>query len=111
MDSLNILWTTDNKETFLHMINMYVVNAKKNGWWRNIRLIVWGASARLLATDVEVQKLVKIMQDEGIVVQACRSCAENLKVLDILESLDIEVKAMGLPFTEYLKSGQPVITI
>ncbi len=111
MDTLNVLWTTDNKETFLHMISMYVINSKKNNWWREIRLIVWGASARLLATDVEVQKLVKEMQENGVIVEACKACAERLQVRDILESMGLEVKYMGEPLTTYIKGGQPLITI
>ena len=54
MEKLNILWTTDNKETFFHMLSMYAINAKKRGLWKEINVIIWGASSKLAGTDTEV---------------------------------------------------------
>ncbi len=31
-DKLNILWTTDNKDTIFNMLAMYTLNSKKRGW-------------------------------------------------------------------------------
>ena len=42
-DKLNILWTTDNKDTIFNMLSMYVINSKNRGWWKHINVILWGA--------------------------------------------------------------------
>lgn len=38
MDKLNILWTTDNKETALNMVIMYATNSKIRVWWKNVNV-------------------------------------------------------------------------
>ena len=42
-DKLNILWTTDNKDTIFNMLSMYTLNSKKRGWWKEVNVILWGA--------------------------------------------------------------------
>jgi hypothetical protein len=60
MNTLNILWTSDNKDTAINMIAMYAINAKKERWWQHVNVIIWGASAKLVAHDNQVkQKLRK----------------------------------------------------
>ncbi len=50
---------------------MYTYNAKKQGWFDEVVLIVWGPSAKLLSENKMVQDYVKKMQDAGIKVEAC----------------------------------------
>ncbi len=38
MDSLHILWTTDNKDTVVNMLAMYAINSKRNEWWQNVKV-------------------------------------------------------------------------
>jgi hypothetical protein len=111
MDKLNILWTTDNKETVLHMLVMYAINSKANGWWDEINIIVWGASAKLVGTDSEIQSEVIEMTSHGINFEACKACCDHYGVSDKLKSLGIDVKYMGEPLTSYLKSGEKMLTL
>ena len=37
-----ILWTTDNKETSLHMVCLYAHNAILKGWMDEVEVLVWG---------------------------------------------------------------------
>lgn len=103
LDTLAVLWTRGDKEFAEEMAFMYALNAKKHGWWENVRLIVWGPSAPLLAGDDDLQELQGEMQEEGVGLEACRACAENYGVADDLENLGITVEYMGEPLTEYLK--------
>lgn len=103
LDTLAVLWTRGDKEFAEEMAFMYALNAKKHGWWENVRLIVWGPSAPLLAEDHDLQELLAEMNDEGVVLEACRACAENYGVAEDLEDLGITVEYMGEPLTEYLK--------
>jgi hypothetical protein len=107
---LNILWTTQGREVALKMVFMYSHNAKKQGWWKEVHLIIWGPSARLTATDKEVQDYLKRMQDAGVVVVACRACADLYGVSKTIEGLGLEVKYMGAPLTEILKRGEKLMS-
>ncbi len=111
MSKLNILWTNDNVDTAHNMVLMYSRNAKLNRWWDEIDLIIWGATAKLVATDKQIQEKVKLCMEAGVNVLACVSCAINLGVKEDLDNLGIDVKPMGIPLTEILKEDEKLITI
>lgn len=56
---------------------MYSMNVKLNGRWEEITLLVWGASTKLLPSDIGLQVELKPVQDAGVRVIACKSCAEK----------------------------------
>ena len=111
MDKLNILWTTDNKDTVFSMLSMYATNSIKKGWWNEVNIIIWGASAKLVALDSQVQTEVLEMLSRGIKIEACRACTDEFSVTDKLEKLGIKVHYMGEPLTSYLKSDDKLICI
>ena len=111
MDKLNILWTTNNKDTIIHMIAMYSINAIKRGWWKEINIIIWGASAKLIGEDLEIQDYVKQMLDAGIKVEGCLACSEQFEVTDTLRSIGIDLKYMGEPLTGYIKGDEKILTL
>jgi hypothetical protein len=111
MDKLNILWTTDNKDTVLQMLVMYATNSKLNGWWKEVNLIIWGASAKLVGIDTQVQAEILEMLNHGITIEACKACSDNLGVTEKLTKLGVNVRYMGEVLTNYLKSGEKVLTI
>lgn len=111
MDKLNILWTTDNKDTVINMISMYSTNAKKQGWWKEVNVIIWGPSAKLVGEDAEIQNEVRKMLEAGVTIEACRACSDNHGVSEILENLNLDVKYMGEPLTAYLKNDEKMLTI
>ena len=110
-DSLVVLWTSGDREVALNMAFMYTLNAKRREWWRDVRLIVWGPSAKLLSEDQELQAEVTKMRDAGVVLEACKACADRYGVSADLEQLGIDVRYMGIPLTEYLKKGRHVLTL
>ncbi len=107
---LMVLWTSGDREVALKMVFMYTFNAKKQGWWDQIRFVVWGPSSKLLSEDEELQKGIKDMMEAGVEVQACKACADLYGVSDKLEALGIEVKYMGVPVTDMLKGGWTSLT-
>ena len=111
MDKLNILWTTDNKDTIFNMLMMYALNSKTKGWWKEVNIIIWGASAKLVASDTQVQTEVVEMISQGVKVEACKACCDIYSVSDKLSKLGIEVRYMGESLTEYLKTGEKILTI
>lgn len=110
-ESLFILWTTSEIETFDEMVFMYAFNGKKYGWWDDITVVIWGASARLAGADEIVQLKIREMIGGGVKVEACKACADDLGVSAKLEEIGVEVKYWGQALTKVLKSGAKLITI
>ena len=110
-DKLYILWTSSEAETFDEMVFMYALNAKKNGWWEEITVVIWGASARLAGEDEVVQLKIQELIKGGVKVEACKACAEDIGVSDKLEEIGVVVKYWGQPLTKVLKSDAKLITI
>jgi hypothetical protein len=108
---LYVLWTSDNKVTAEKMVFMYTINSLLHGWWEKVTLIIWGAPTKLVSEDVNIQKKIKEALDAGVHITACKACADQLGVTEILEKQKIEVKYWGLPLTEILKSNEHLITI
>lgn len=103
---LTILWTTDNAETALNMLLMYILKANVNGWWDECNLITWGPSNKLLCQNEEVKEALKQIMDAGVKVFACQRCAERYGLVEELTNLGISVKLMGEPFTEILQDSE-----
>lgn len=100
---LTIVWTSGDPEVAHRMVLMYAHAAKTNGWFDEVRLIVWGPSSRLLAADKDVQAKIKAMQNDGVITQACIVCADSYGVTQTLRGLGLEVKGMGKPLSELVK--------
>jgi len=108
---LLILWTNAQKETVHNMVFMYSVNARLYGWWDEVTLLIWGEPARLTVEDAAVQADIARAREVGVRVIACKACAQNLGVVEQLESLGVEVFYTGVFLTEWLKSGEKVLSI
>lgn len=111
MDKLNILWTTDNKDTIFNMLSMYAINAKRHNWWEYVNVIIWGASAKLAGNDTQVQTEILEMLNHGVTVEACKACCDQFGVTERLEKLGVIVRYMGQPLTNYLKVDEKILTI
>lgn len=108
-EKLAIIWTSGDREVALKMVFMYTYNARKFGWWKDITLVVWGPSAKLLSEDVELQEYIKKIKDVGVHLKACKGCSDLYGVSDKLSGLGVEVKYMG-EITDYMKEGRHVLT-
>jgi hypothetical protein len=111
MDKINILWTTTNKDTIFNMLSMYAINSIHHNWWKEVNIIIWGASARLAGNDSQVQTEIIEMISQGVRIEACRDCCDNFGVSDTLSKLGVNVRYLGESLTGYLKMGEKVITL
>lgn len=109
-NKLVVLWASGDRDVAEKSCLMYAHAAKVNGWFDEVVLIVWGSSARLLAEDPVLQEKVRKMGKDSVVLEACIACADQLGVTEQLLELDIDVKGMGIPLTDYLKEGYHVLT-
>ena len=109
-DKLVVLWTSDDPYVAERVALMYTHAAKTNGWFQEVTLIIWGPSAKLTTENLIVQNKLKSMQNDGVVIEACIACANSYGVKEKLKEMGFDVKGMGKPLTEYLKSGAKVLT-
>jgi hypothetical protein len=107
---LAVVWTSGDPDVAHRVCFMYCHNAKKQKWFDQVTLVVWGPSARLLAGDKDLQAKVKAMIDDGVRVQACVACADSYGVSERLREMKIEVRGMGPVLTDMLKQGWKVLT-
>ena len=108
---LYVLWTNGDPITAEKMVFMYAINSLIRGWWQKVTLIIWGAPAKLVSEDINIQKKVKEALDAGVHITACKACADQLGVTESLEKLKIEVIYWGAPLTEILASEERLLTI
>ena len=64
-----------------------------------------------MAENMEIQTAIRQAKQTGVTFYACEACANKLGVKDKLDALDIEVRYMGQPLTEIIKSDEHLITI
>ena len=107
---LLVIWSSADRDVALQCALMYAHNARKQGWWEEVRLLVWGPSATLLAHDLELQHKIKAMQEDGVYVAACKACSDALGASEALQELGVDVFYVGTALTEMLKSGWVSLT-
>ena len=107
---LVVVWSSADREVALSNVFMYTKNSMLRGWWDQVRLVVWGPSAKLISEDQELQEELELLKDAGVELLACKACSDMHGVSDKLEALDIEVIYMGVPLTEMLQSGWTCLT-
>jgi len=107
---LAVIWSSGDPEVANKVCFMYTQNAKKQKWFDEVTLIVWGPSAKLLAANRELQTKIQSMLNDGVKIQACQACSDSYGVSDDLRKLGIDVKYMGKPLTDILKQGWKVLT-
>lgn len=108
---LHILWTNADLHTTQYMLMMYATNCLLKGWWDEVTVIVWGATAKLLAENREVQEKMALAVDAGVKFSACVTCARQLGVMEDLEKLGVEIIPWGDPLTRLLQGGSPLLTV
>ena len=109
-DSLVVIWTSGDREVADKMVFMYTLNSRLRKWWKEVTLVVWGPSAKLITEDTELQDYLEKLKEAGVKLEACISCSDMYRVSKKLAYMGIDVKPMGLPLTQYLKQGSAVIT-
>lgn len=100
-----IVWSSGDREVAKMMTFMYTHNAKKQGWFDEVRLLVWGPSQKLLVEDEGLQAYIQRMQGDGVAVTACKACADEYGVTEQLEALGIDVMYTGEMLSDALKAG------
>lgn len=110
-NKLAVLWTSGDPDVAEKMVFMYTLNAKRQGWFDEVVLIVWGPSAKLASENEMIKDYIKTMQEAGVKTEACMYCAKMYDVDKKLANMGIDVKGMGIPLSDYLKEGWKVLSL
>ena len=54
-EHLYILWTNSDPVTADKMVFMYALISLKKGWWKEVTIVIWGSTAKLVGENAEVQ--------------------------------------------------------
>jgi len=109
-DTLVVLWSDGDPEVAEKACLMYAGAAKKYGWFKEVILIVWGPSEKLLAENSKLKDKIATMKKDGVIVEACVACSNMYGVTNDLKSCEVDVKGMGVPLTRYLKRGYKIVS-
>jgi hypothetical protein len=109
MDSLVILWSTGETEVFHKVIYPYALNSKEQDWWKEVELIIWGPSGKS-TLDENLKLEIEHLREAGVKLTACKWCSDQYEISDHLRSFGVDVKFMGSPLTDYIKTGKKVLT-
>ena len=109
-DKLAVVWASGDVYVAERMIFMYLQAAASKQFFKDIILIIWGPSAKLAAENLNLQEKLKAVQDEGVQIKACITCAKEYGVTDKLKEMGFEVKAMGKTLTDLIKSNAKILT-
>lgn len=110
-NKLYILWTNADILTSDKMVIMYAVNSMINQWWKEVTVIIWGATAKLAAENELIREKIKMAVHTGVHFTACKACADQLEVSDQLAELGIELIYWGEGLTTILKNNEKLITV
>lgn len=92
---------------------MYAINAKKNGWMDDVRLIFFGPSEELIAHADESDDflgLLKSAMETGITPMACKAVSDENHFTEKLELKGIDTEYVGSIISAYIKKGYEVLT-
>ncbi len=109
-DKLVVILSSQDPLVAERVALMYGGAAKRNGWFSEVTLLLWGPSVKMVAENTTIQSRIKSMMENGISVRSCIACTESFGVTDKLKELGYEVDYMGVPLTDYLKENYRVLT-
>ncbi len=109
-DTLVVLWSSGDPDVAEKACLMYTHAAKKNNWFKEVILIVWGPSEKLLAENSNLKDKIAVMKKDGVIVEACVACSNMYGVTNDLKVCEVDVKGMGVPLTRYLKRGYKIVS-
>jgi hypothetical protein len=109
-DTLVVLWSSGDPEVAEKACLMYTGAAKKYGWFKEVILVVWGPSEKLMVENQKLKDKIASLKKDGVIVEACIACSNMYGVTNDLKVCEVDVKGMGVPLTHYLKRGYKIVS-
>ncbi len=79
--------------------------------WKDITLVLWGATVKLVTENEMMMEKVKEMIEMGVNVSACKSCVQKVGVEQVFKEIGIKAEAWGHLLTDVLMFDQKLLTI
>jgi hypothetical protein len=105
-----VMLSTGDREVALEVGLIYPLNAARQKWMDEVKVIVFGPSEKLAAYDMEVQAMLKDLQEAGVEVIACKWCSDRMKITDSIEKAGIKVEYVGPIISQLLQDGWASLT-
>ena len=105
MSNVFMILSSGDKEVHNEISFMYAPNALKFGWMDKVRVILWGPTERLAASDEEFRSKVNELLEAGVEVYACKKCSDNYGVSEKIAELGVTVMYVGKMVSDMLKDG------
>jgi hypothetical protein len=105
-----VILGSGDREVALEVGLVYPLNAAKNKWMDEVKVIIFGPSEKVAAYDTEVQDRIKELQNLGVEVLACKWCADRMNITSELEKAGIKVEYVGTVISQLLKDGWASLT-
>ena len=86
-DKVFIMLSSGDREVALEVGLVYPLNAAKKGWMDEVKVIIFGPSEKVVASDAEVQARIKETLEQGVEVLACKWCADRMGITDLLSTI------------------------
>ena len=74
---LNILWTNADILTSDKMVMMYATSGMLEHWWGAVTVIIWGATAKLVAENELIQNKIKMPNTQVYIFQHVKHAQSN----------------------------------
>ena len=102
--------SSGDREVALEVGLVYPLNAIKQKWMDEVKVIIFGPSEKVAANDLEVQERLKELLEAGIEVMACKWCADRMNITDRLEQAGVKVVYVGEIMSQLMKDGWSSLT-
>ena len=84
---------------------MYAINALKNGWMEDVKIILFGPAQDLLLVDAELQHYIKEYQTMEETAVACKYISDRDKKSEELSAMGIKVEYVGKMISDLIHDG------
>ncbi|MFV2058952.1 MAG: hypothetical protein ACC707_21035 [Thiohalomonadales bacterium] len=84
---------------------MYAVNALKNNWMEDVKIVFFGPAQELINKDFELQRYLKEYQNEEENVVVCKYIADRDNTAKQAKALNMDVKYVGELVSDLIKEG------
>ena len=109
-DKVFVVITGQDRGVVLEPGLLYPFNAATKGLMEEVKIIFFGPSEKLAATDQQVQDRIKEAMSAGIQVVACKHCSDGFGVTETLEALGLDVVYVDGVISQLLKDGWASLT-
>jgi len=105
-----VILGSGDREVALEVGLVYPLNAAKNAWMDEVKVILFGPSERVAAHDAEVQGRIQELLENEVEVLACKWCSDRMGVTEKLEEMGVQVEYVGSIISDLLKEGWASLT-